>query len=252
LLGRAEDSLCGDVETRLLNNGFKARIIPDVFQSSTKSQLRLGSAETSFCLELGRDASLSDAGLDGVLITGTPRDFGHQSSQWDAKHFVEMEATSLGWIWGLRCPVINRYRPEFWFGRPSSIEAWKGQLEPFGLEPSASGEAGCDQNESGASKPDGHLAAVIGHRVIWNAGAPESFRCVSEALARFTESLGLDYVEYRLEDSPESPLVRDVELFPKYGDFSQSARREIVTELVNLLTSGQKNAVQRTASDSWF
>ena len=57
----------------------------------------------------------------------------------DVYVYAEKEAALLGWVWGLSCPVINRYPPELWFERIESLEFWRGRLERFGLELTAVG-----------------------------------------------------------------------------------------------------------------
>jgi len=208
----------------------------------------LATAGTSFHLELPGDAKLTGSDIDGVFIARILSDPQPQPSRQNRSHFVEEGAAALGWLWSLNCPVINRYKPEFWFDPPESIDDWKDRLEPFGLE--ASGPAGI--SKSYATTSSGHLAAVVGSRVIWDEGAPEHLHRVSGALAQFTLSLGLEYVEFRLEDSPEKPRVQSVELFPTYQEFCPSSRHKIVNELVNLLTARQSEASGRSASDSWF
>jgi hypothetical protein len=149
--------------------------------------------------------------------------------------------------------VINRYRPEFWFERPESIEFWRGRLEPFGLE--SIGLAGATRDVCGGDatmSSRGHLMAVIGSKVVWDEeDAQERFQHLAGALTRFTASLGLEYLEFRLDDSNGKPSVTEIELFPKSAEFCQSSRQDIVDELVALLTSGQHLSA-RTASDSWF
>jgi hypothetical protein len=248
LLGSSEDLLCRDVYRGLLERGFKARIVKDVFGSSARSEWELATVRSSFHLELRGDTKLSGSDIEGVLVARILTDSQPQSGTRNRSHSVEEGAASLGWLWSLSCPVINRYRPEFWFDRPELIDDWKGRLEPFGL--AAAGPAGA--SKSYVTTSAGHLAAVVGSRVIWDEGAPEQLHRVSGALAQFTLSLGLEYVEFRLEDSPEKPRVQSVELFPTYQEFCPSSRHKIVSELVNLLTTSQSQASPRTVTDSWF
>jgi len=248
LLGPPEDLLCRDVYRGLLERGFEARIITSVFGGSARSEWELATARSSFHLEFHDDTKLTGSDIEGVFVARILGDWQQQPGRQNRNHSVEEGAASLGWLWSLSCPVINRYKPEFWFDRPASIADWKGRLEPFGLE--TAGPAGVSKSYTTTSGR--HLAAVVGSRVIWDEGAPEHLHHVSGALAQFTLSLGLEYVEFRLEDSPDKPRVQGVELFPTYQEFCPSSRRKIVNELVNLLTSRQSQASPRTVSDSWF
>jgi hypothetical protein len=149
----------------------------------------------------------------------------------------------LGWIWSLRCPVINRYQPEFWFERTESIDYWCARLDRFGLEPEWVAWGG---------KIQSYLVCVIGSRVLWDNGAPERLKSIDNALIQFTESLGLTYLEFCVSDSTGKPRVIKVEPFPTYDEFSLSKREEITSELVFQLAPSENAVLARTGSDSWF
>jgi len=252
VLGHHEDLLCQGVHRGLLDRGFKARIITDIFGDAAKSVLRLSATETSLHLESCDDLRLTIQDICGVFVTGTPQSLQTRFGASNGNYSAEKSAAFLGWIWSLSCPVINRYCPEFWFECPESIEFWRGRLEPFGLESIGSAGAARDVGGRDAAKSSrGHLVAVIGSKVVWEEDARERFQHLAGALTRFTASLGLEYIEFRLHHSNGRPSVTAIELFPKSAEFCQSSRQEIVDELVALLTSGQ-NLSTRTASDSWF
>jgi hypothetical protein len=253
VLGHHEDLLCQGVYRGLLDRGFKARIITEIFGDSAKSALRLSATETSLHLELCDGVKLTDQDICGVFVTGVSQSLQMRAGSSNGIYSAEKNAAFLGWIWSLSCPVINRYRPEFWFDRPESIEFWRGRLEPFGLERVGSAGAGRDVCGRDAAKSSrGHLVAAIGSKVVWDEeGAQERFQPLTDALTRFTASLGLEYLEFRLDDSSGRPSVTEIELFPKSAEFCQSSRQQIVDELVALLTSGLDLST-RTVSDSWF
>jgi hypothetical protein len=162
----------------------------------------------------------------------------------DAKYlYAEKEAALLGWIWSLRCPVVNRYTPELWFGPGDSLAYWCGRLERARLEPERSTQGGSSRS---------YLASVIGSRVIWDEGTPERLASLNNALMEFTRELGLSYVEYRISDSINEPRVSAVEPFPKYDGFCLLSRQKIVNELVTQLTSSKGTVPARSESDSWF
>lgn len=161
----------------------------------------------------------------------------------DVYVYAEKEAALLGWVWGLSCPVINRYPPELWFERIESLEFWRGRLERFGLELTA---VGVEQTASCYS------VAVIGSQVIWDQGAPQRLECTNDSLIKFAKSLGLSYLVCRITDSSDKPKISGVEPFPTYDGFCVPSRREIVTELIRLITASKSEVSSRTATDSWF
>lgn len=156
---------------------------------------------------------------------------------------AEKEAALLGWIWGLPCPVINRYPPELWFEPVESLEFWRGRIERFDLE------LGPPHSERVESC---YPVAVIGSRVVWDQGSPGRLDRINDSLVGFAESLGLSYLEFRITDSMGKPEVAAVEPFPKYDGFCLSSRREIINELIGFLTSSKSAAPLRSATDSWF
>jgi hypothetical protein len=253
VLGHHEDLLCQGVHRGLLDRGFKARIITDIFGDAAKSVLRLSATETSIHLELRDDLRLTNQDICGVFVTGMPQSLQTRLCASNGIYSAEKNAAFLGWIWSLSCPVINRYRPEFWFDRPESIEFWRGRLKPFALESIGSAGAARDVGGRDAAKSSrGHLVAVIGSKVVWEKqDGQERFQHLAGALTRFTASLGLEYIEFRLDDSNGKPSVKEIELFPKSAEFCQSSWQEIVDELVALVTTGLDLST-RGASDSWF
>jgi 1-acyl-sn-glycerol-3-phosphate acyltransferase len=156
---------------------------------------------------------------------------------------AEKEATLLGWIWGLPCPVINRYPPELWFEPVGSLEFWHGQIDRFDLE--------LVSTRSDQAVPC-YPVAVIDSRVVWNEGAPSRLGRINDSLVGFAGSLGLGYIEFRIADTMGKPQVAEVEPFPKYDGFCLSSRREIIRELVDSLTGSKSAGPVRNASDSWF
>jgi len=242
LVNCGRGSLCTDLAEGLYKCGFAVRHLPGIYDSSAKVSFRLDTVRSSSSYALDNATSIADSEISGLFVHGNPftrKNHGESDSYLSA----EKEAAMLGWIWSLRCPVINRYRPEFWFERTESIDYWCGRLDRFGLEPEWMAREGEIQS---------YLVCVIGSRVLWDNGVPEQLKSIDNALIQFTESLGLTYIELWISDSMGKQRVIKVEPFPTYDEFSMSKRHEIIGELVFQLGSSENAVLARTGSDSWF
>ena len=242
LLSSQNDILCQDLRQALRERG--VCLVEDSFGGSSKAALRVGSGCSSSLSRLGNGNTISDEDILGVIVRKPSFELMAGWSVADAKYlYAEKEAALLGWIWSLRCPVINRYTPELWFGPCDSLAYWSGRLEQAGLEP--------ERSPQGAPSRS-YLASVIGSRVIWDEGTPKPLACLNNALIEFNHELGLIYVEYRINDSINGPRVSAIEPFPKYDGFSQLSRQKIVNELIAQLASSKGTMPARSESDSWF
>ena len=47
--------------------------------------------------------------------------------------YAEAQAALLGWLWSLRCPVINRLPARLWYGNPMPLAAWQPLLRQAGF-----------------------------------------------------------------------------------------------------------------------
>ena len=234
--------------------GCQATVVDHLFSGSTRFEWQLDSLRSSSILHVTEHTEISHLDLAGVLVT-RPLVACREAVESESSSYLntESDAALLGWIWSLPCRVINRYRPEFWVDRPASTDFWRDRLESFSLP--TTNLANCIRNRStrevtGCRK--GHLAAVIGSRVVWDEDASEEVQRAAGALVGFTASLGLEYLEFRLDDSTGKPCIAEIELFPKYVEFSRWRRQEIIKELVALLTSAERDLTLRTDADSWF
>jgi hypothetical protein len=224
--------------------GRPVRGIGDLYRSPSRISWELDTdrSSTNFRLETG--GASFEAEISAVFLRKSP--FAHAEGwELDEATYVqaEKEAALLGWIWGLPCPVINRYPPELWFEPVESLEFWRGRIERFDLE------LGPPHSEH---VEPGYAVAVIGSRVVWDQGAPGGLDRINDSLVGFAESLGLTYLELQITDSMGKPQVAAVEPFPNYGGFCLSSRREIVIELIDFLTSSRSAGPVRNATDSWF
>ena len=228
----------------MTEHGHPVRTIQELYRDPARISWRLDSdrSSTSFRLETG--GASFEAEISAVFVRKSPF---VQKEGWalDEATYVQAEkdAALLGWIWGLPCPVINRYPPELWFEPVGSLEFWRGRIERFDLE--------LVSTRSEQTVPS-YPVAVIGSRVVWDEGAPSRLDRINDSLVGFAKSLGLSYIEFGITDSMGKPRVAAVEPFPKNDGFCLSSRREIINELIAYLTSSKSGGPVRNASDSWF
>jgi hypothetical protein len=218
--------------------------IEDPYRNSAKISWRFDTERSSTSCRLETAGADSEVEISAVFVRKKPfvRNQGWTLDDATYVH-AEKEAALLGWIWGLPCPVINRYTPELWFAPVGSLEFWRGRIERFNLElvPTL-------PEPVGPSYP----VAVIGSRVVWDQGAPGRLDRINDSLFGFAESLGLSYLELRIADAMGKPQVVGVEPFPKYDAFCISSRREIINELIDFLTDSKSAGPLCNATDSWF
>jgi hypothetical protein len=81
-----------------------------------------------------------------------------------------------------------------------------------------------------------HFACVVGPRVVWEGTPPPNVDRLEPALTRFSAMAGLAFVEITTTFVGDSPRVTAINPYPRIEHFGQSARHEIVTGLVQLLT----------------
>lgn len=244
LINCTGDPLCVDLRKGLTDLGHPVRAIQELFRDPARISWRLDTDRSSSSLRLETGGAGFEAAISAVFVRKSP--FAHKEG-WalDESIYVhaEKEAALLGWIWGLPCPVINRYPSELWFEAVGSLEFWRGHIERFDLE--------LVSTRSEQAVPS-YPVAVIGSRVVWDKGAPTRLERINDSLVGFAESLGLGYIEFRIADSIGKPQVEEVEPFPKCDEFCLSSRREIINELIGCLTSSKSAGPVRNASDSWF
>jgi hypothetical protein len=220
------------------------RAIQDLYRSPSRISWRLDSDRSSTRFLLETSGASFEAEISAVFVRKSPFAYNEGWALDEATYVqAEKEAALLGWIWGLPCPVINRYPPELWFEPVESLEFWRGRIERFRLE--------LVSTRSEQAAPS-HPVAVVGSRVVWDEGAPSRLDSINDSLVKFAGSLGLSYLEFRITDSMGKPQVAAVEPFPKYDGFCLSSRREIMIDLVDFLTSSKSAGPIRDATDSWF
>jgi hypothetical protein len=244
LINCAGDPLCVDLLKGLTERGHSVRAVEDPYRNPAKISWRFDTDGSSTSCRLENAGADSQVEISAVFVRKRPFVQGEGWTLDEATYVhAEKEAALLGWIWGLPCPVINRYTPELWFGPVESLEFWRGRIERFDL-----GLGATYSQQVAPSYP----VAVIGSRVVWDQGAPGRLDRINDSLVGLTESLGLGYLELGIADSIGKPQVVSVEPFPKYDAFCLSSRREIINELIGFLTRPKSAGPSREATDSWF
>jgi hypothetical protein len=107
-LGEADDGLCVNVRQALEERGAQVRVVPDPFSESIRFAWRVNSASTSSALVFADGTCLCDRDISGVFLRRRKALITSTSSDDYCYIQAEIEAASLGWIWTLQCPVINR------------------------------------------------------------------------------------------------------------------------------------------------
>src|SRR5215211_5517679 len=136
LLGDQDDLCLVSLQASLRGRGCEAEIVPAVFSQTvplTWAHDVYGS-RTRLILENGK--SLSDEDINGVVVR---RRRSVRLAGWNAEDyfFVEAEhqAALIGWLWSLRCVVINRLPAAVWFHHRLPLAFWNSVLRVSGLSP---------------------------------------------------------------------------------------------------------------------
>jgi hypothetical protein len=134
LLGHPHDPCCASVRSALGALGCESRIVANPFAHPARLSWRLDTDRSESRLAWDEDAALGDDAIEGVLV----RDVGWvDPAGWQPADLAyaqaETQAALLGWLWSLRCPVVNRYPAATWYRPQLSILAWRSTLVRCGL-----------------------------------------------------------------------------------------------------------------------
>jgi hypothetical protein len=117
------------VQAALSARGLPARVVANPAAHPARLSWRLDTDRCVSRLAFGDEPPITDDEIDGVLV----RDAGWvDPAGWQPKDLAyvqaETQAALLGWLWGLRCPVVNRYPAATWYRPQLPPLAWHSLL----------------------------------------------------------------------------------------------------------------------------
>lgn len=134
LIANKFDSLSESVSAALQARGRETQIIANPFAAPPHFAWRLNDTENASRLRWNEEA-LEDYEIEGVLVRSGVF---IETEGWQADDLAYMQAETqaamLGWIWSLRCPVINRYPASVWYRPVTPLLAWHSMLWRCGLK----------------------------------------------------------------------------------------------------------------------
>jgi hypothetical protein len=134
LLGSSDDACCVAVAVALRDRGHEALIVGNPFIGPGCLAWRLRDSGSRCELKIGRDRRIDEDAIGGVLVRPTSQVDPAGWPQADVA-YVEAEARAalLGWLWSLRCPVVNRSSPKVWYLPRLHLTFWRPLLRRCGL-----------------------------------------------------------------------------------------------------------------------
>ena len=134
LLGGQNDECLIALSETLRASGSDVEILTGAFAQSARLSWAFDSSRSRTRLVLAGGRRLNADDIEGVMVR---RSGGVERVGWSAEDysFVEAEhqAALLGWLWSLRCPVVNRLPAAVWFHGRLPLVFWKPALRLSGL-----------------------------------------------------------------------------------------------------------------------
>ena len=135
LIANNFDPCCESVSAALQAAGLEARIVANPFAAPPHFAWRLDDNESASRLRWNGEPPLEDDEIEGVLVRSG---VWMETEGWQADDLAymqaETQAATLGWLWSLRCPVINRYPASVWYRPVTPLLAWHSLLWRCGLK----------------------------------------------------------------------------------------------------------------------
>lgn len=133
ILGELVSALADPLFGLLKERGKEILHIPS-FNPNVRFNWMFGTGHSSSELQLADGRALHDNQISAVVVqkfTSPQADIACSEQGYDAR--AEQEASWFGWFWSLKCPVINRYPPVFWFSNRVPVSFWRPWLKQSGL-----------------------------------------------------------------------------------------------------------------------
>jgi hypothetical protein len=135
LLGVPDDPCLAAVAGALAARSRDARIIGHPFMDPASTAWRFDSTKSDTTMTIGGER----VAVDGVLAARRAVPTIGLADQWAQEDLLynhaEAEAALLGWLWGLRCPVIDRLPAWLWYRTRRPVLAWGPLLKQSRLLP---------------------------------------------------------------------------------------------------------------------
>ena len=134
LIGSELDPCCRLVSDALDARDLEHRIISGPFTDSSRLSWYLDNNTSFSRLTLSDGTTVNDVDIDGVLVHNTAwlNPEGWQPDDLAYIH-LETQAALLGWLWGLRCPVVGRLESDLWYQPQAPLAFWQPLLSRCGL-----------------------------------------------------------------------------------------------------------------------
>jgi hypothetical protein len=134
ILGHPHDACCSSVHAALIERGQSARIVQNLLTHPTRFSWRLDNDRCVSQIAWENEPPITDDQIKGMLV----RDVGWvDPAGWQPTDLAyiqaETQAALLGWLWSLRCPVLNRHRAATWYRPQLSFLSWQPLLRSCGL-----------------------------------------------------------------------------------------------------------------------
>jgi hypothetical protein len=252
LIGQINDALAADVRRALEEREVEVCAISDLFVETTNFSWCLTSTQTSSTLTLADETCLSGDDISGVFFRRSIDWKLRGVSSGDENYIqAEMQAAVLGWIWSLRCPVINRPPAWLWYCPKPPLQSWERLLRENGFKlPDLSGlDRGMGSGKGTIDQLSGDTSGsavcnrgcVIGQVVVWNHLATENLVRFENALIKFAHDSGLCFVEIEVESGNDGVTVREIDAFPDLSSFCPANRATIAEHLARSLTDKSRS-----------
>ena len=135
LIGNSADPCCQSLRAAFAARGLAARIVTNPLAAPVRFAWSLNDQTSQSRLQWDDEPAVEDDELEGVFVRGPilidvagwlPEDLAYMQA--------ETHAAMLGWLWSLRCTVVNRYPASVWYRPETPLLAWRALLWRCGLK----------------------------------------------------------------------------------------------------------------------